>query len=378
MENVTTLTQEQILRRILQPKAAERAIASVQKLEEARAKMKDEDRLALLRASLTDKVLAEQVASARITRLETWVAAHNWATGFFDEETLGTDERPVDITVTRSTREVKVWYMSQMRGGTPRRQIWERHATQTYDMIVLDTDDVEYPIMDINRGALKHRDWVDAALQSQMTRKIDTLCKNLLDTTKKASGLRALQNFHSDVVQANIPDANYLDLSAVDTAGKVSVEKLKRILDYCEKWSRDVEDDGQPLQVRTMYMASPNRRDFWDMTDLVAVSGSGLPLSGKDTIPTPARESIWLSGALTQMFGYEFTLMTRNTIPSGYMYISMNKPVGTLWTKPQFTQMLDETTKAQRDRYMECLRMRKVLQMTIREQRIYRYLVVKL
>lgn len=370
------VSQQELIRRLYFPETAERICANLEAVSKPQTEASVEERLQILRDARHDPELARSIAAVRVERIASFVWAHNWALSFFEQVSLRDDETAVEITETQE-EEFKVWLIGQGQRLAPKRQIFESDTEVQYLMKIFETENVEYPTMDINRGALQHRDRTDRRLANAMSRKYDKMCKALLDSAKKSTGLRSTLTLHSDVVLANIPNANYLDLSATGTAGQLDVEKMKQILDYFERWTGDVEEDGVPLTIKAMYMSSTMKRDFWDMTDLVSNTSGATVNDGKDTIPTPVRERIWTSGKMTDMFGYEFLNISRNTITAPYIYIASNKPVGTVWDKPGMAENLTVQDDGMRRRNIEQMYHHRVGQLSLPDRKVYRYLVVK-
>lgn len=320
------------------------AIASY---EESTKDVTLEERKQMLRDAVasdkTGKVMNEEVAAHVLFKVDTDVLAHSFAQAYFQDTPLGDDEWPIVMTDKRDGR-VRCLSIGES-GGTVKKQMIERKTHVQHLLENFSSQDVEYQLMDLQIGNVSKVDEATQEMTYEMLQEIDGLARTLIDANASASGLKATLNFHRNIVQANIPDKNYYDLNGSETGkeGKWTIEKFKTILDHFERFTADVEIDGQQLQVKVIDMSSVNKRDLWDFCDMVA----GFNLSGavqdpQKTIPTDARTEIWRSGKLESLFGYKFLIRTHNTIGSGTAYVATNKPIGWYWHKPGMTRLYRE------------------------------------
>jgi len=283
-------------------------------------------------------VMSDAIAAAVNYKVDLDVLAHLFALAFFQNTTLGEGDWPIVHNEKRDGK-MRTTYLGES-GGTPKKQWIDRRSHTSYLVEKFTTNEVEYQLFDLQTGNVSAVDKVIAELSYELNLGIDKLARAVMDAGETNSGLRAQLNLHPDIVVANIPDTNHLDLNSVDTAGKASVEKFKRILDHFERFASDVEIDGQPLQIRTIYMSSVNKRDMWDFADLVAgYNLAGAVQDPSKTVPGDVRGEIWRSGRLESLFGYQFNIVTRNTIAEGRMYVGTNKPIGWYFNKPSMSNV---------------------------------------
>jgi hypothetical protein len=218
---------------------------------------------------------------------------------------------------------------------------------------------------------------------------MDQVALGFLKQNKLASGLRNLLSLHPSITAANIPDANYLDLSGIAGTGTWTIEKIKRILDYTVRFTSDVQplEGGElagPLQVRAVHCSSTRLRDIWDQVDLVALVGStpsGEPnfVTGPSQTVTPeARGEIFRSGKLERMFGHPFTLVPNNRLAANEVYVAMSRPAGVFHSKPSFDSAYHNQSPEMAARNMETYWMRKCGVFHQTNSQIPNYLVVKL
>ena len=264
------------------------------------------------------------------------VLAHNFSlNAFFETVTLAPSDRPVLETRSRDGK-FKFSYVGQ-NGGRVKRANIETVEFAHPLLQKFSSGWKEFQLVNLQTGDVSESEKVQQELRFEFDHELDLLARALLDDSANlfSSGLRSTLSLHRSIVTANIPDANYLDLSGLGSSGQVTVEKLKQILDYFVRFASDVELDGQPLQIKTIFHSSQNTRDFWDMVDLVAgYNLAGAVQDPKDTLNTEGVAKVWRSGKLDGAFGETWMSVPRNTIEKGVMYIASNKPLGRYYEKP--------------------------------------------
>jgi hypothetical protein len=316
----------------------------------------------------------QEVADAVRVKVNTDVLAQMFGLGFLQSVTLGPSDWPVIETDKRDKH-----YRCTILGedGNPRKkQRVLRRAHQEYLMRKFSTEEVEYPLMSIQTGDVNEIEKVRAELTYELALLLDQAAIALLWAAKLASGLRATLDLHSSIVAANIPDANYLDLSASDS-GELTVTKMKLILAYFDSFASDVELDGAPLAVNTMYMPSSLKRDIWDFVTMVAGYSTGSVVDPKATVPLGVGEGIFRSGKINEMFGNPVNIVTRNTIAAPYIYISTNKPCGFAWGKPSMDRVVINNSAEMENKNLNSMKMHKVGTAVIPEEWTYRFAIVK-
>lgn len=380
------LTRDEAYRSLFQPKAAEHVIAALKSVDEAAKSMTDEERKALHVKAQTDPETAKAIAGARVQRIEEYILAHTWALAFFELDTLAPEDVPVEIVRTRDRASICHW-ISQS-GKPKKRQITDSDSRSVYEMAKITTGRIEYPVGDINMGFapyMKYRAEVEEQASHRLDIKIDAYCKALLDASKLSSGLLATLNFEAEVVQANLPAANFLDLSSTGTygtSGAINLPRSKAIMSYLNRWTADSTPDRTPLKMTNIFCGSPALETLWDLPSQVAgYAHATAVLDPKNIIPEATRVELFRTGKLMDMFGYQFNWVPRNTLSARYLYISTNKPVGTMWHKPAFDKSKTITGEMDDDldrRMMEAFWMEKVIQFTLPSRNTYRYIIVDL
>lgn len=350
-------------------------------LKEAMKGVTKEDRKKWLQENWNN----QEFASAVRYRVLVDVLANLYALSFFQNTPLANNECPIIDTMKRDG-QVNVRYIGEA-GGTVKRQRVDRrsHAIQLLQKFA--TDLYEYQLMDLQVGEVAELDRVTQEVTYAMDLGLDQNALKLLNSSALTSGLRATLNLHPAVVAANIPDKNSYNFqaSAADDSGdgsgknnKITLEKIKRLLDYFERFSGDVELDGQPLQINTIFVSSVNKRDLWDFCSLVA----GFNLAGavqdpQNTVPFDTKTEIYRSGKLESIFGYPINIVSRNNIAAGTSQVSTNKPAGWYFHKPGMAETLMDNDLALRQKNTGRMGMSVVNCFVLPAPWTYRYLKIQ-
>lgn len=370
---------------VFQPGAAQFVSEATAKREALKQEMASVDPSGEKRRKYLEEVAngehRQEVAGAIVENVNVDVLAHLFALGFFEVVTLGAADFPV-IRTTKRQSNFTIGYLAE-DNGAPRRQRVDSLSHRSLNMTQVSTEKYEYPWRNLTTGFHDYAGEAQNELAYELDLKMDQLALDLMKSSKKASGLRATLNLHKSIIATNIPDANYLDLTSsgtYGTTGKWTVKKLQAIFSYINRFSADVEPDGSPLKIKSIYMSSARLEDFWDFVDLVTGFDSSLtgPKDPVATVPTSVREQIWNSGGIVSAFGNQFNLVPRNTLAADEVYISTNKPMGRLYVKPSMDVVERDQSFELHERNLEAMAVRKVVQFDQPSHLTKNYLVVKL
>ncbi len=376
MKQMTAVEQDEAIDLLYHPKTAAILKSELATMKAGSEGVTDEERSEYLKASMKDPEIRSEMSAHRMFRVNNDVLAHTFALSFFELTTLAEDEWPI-IENDNIDRDFKVRYIGE-NNGTTKKQVVERRTTTELRMKKISTQEYEFPLWDIQIGKLDNMAKCEARIAYELDLQIDDDALTILDAADIASGLPATLNLHPNIIAANIPDGNYLDLSGVELAGKITVEKIKRILDYFERFGEDVDVDRVKLMPKVIYISSLRKRDIWDFVDLVSGYDNSAPSKDpKNTVPNTVRTEIYRGNALEQMFGYKFAIVSRNTIAGDTAWVSTNKPAGWFWQKPAYDLMLHDDSMEMRKKNKNSLQMQKVIQMASPSQWTNRFLKIK-
>lgn len=375
----------------LQPENYKRYSELCAAKEEAKKKITDDERKDLFqRHSMGDKQATSELCAAVTSDVNINILGQLFAMSFFETKTYG----PADWPVIKAKLRQKKFFVSQvgLNGGNPMMQMAEGIMDYPLLFKMYATAAYEFPIYNLQTGPLNLLAEATADITYELGLHMDTVAKSFLDANKLASGLRGLLNLHPSINSANIPDANYLDLSSIAGTGKWTVEKIKRILDYAVRFTADVQPlhggalAGQ-MQVKAVHCSSLRNRDLWDMADLVALVGTavaGEPFGSApqtqptQLIPEEARAEIFRNSKLERFFGHPFTIVSNNTLAADDVYVAFNRPAGVFHAKPTFDATFHNQSPEMAQRNVESVFMRKCGVFHQTNDTIPNYLIVKL
>jgi hypothetical protein len=357
--------------------------------EAARKNMTDDERRDLFaRHAGGDKQATSELCGAVVSEVNINVLGQLFAMSFFETKTYG----PADFPLIKAELYDKNFFVSSVgiNGGNPMMQKAEGILDYPLMFGFWATPAYEFPIYNLQIGPLNYLNKAISRVGYELGLQMDTVAKNLLNANRTASGLASLLNLHSSIVAANIPSANYLDLSAIAGTGKFTVEKMKRILDYAVRFTTDVQplEGGElagPMEVRAVHCSSRRLRDMWDQADIVALVSTdvtGEPVSPittpTQTVDSQTRSEIWRSGRLERFLGKPFTLVPNNRLAADEVYVAMSRPAGQFHSKSSFDATFHNQSPEMATRNMESVWMRKCGVFHQTNSQIPNYLVVKL
>ena len=314
-----------------------------------------------LAASKGDRQAKSELSGAVIREVNINILGQLFASSFFANKTYG----PADWPVIRTKLYDKNFFVTSVgiNGGNPMKQHVEAVSDYLLNFGYWATDDYEFAQYNLQTGPLNYFGEALARIQYELGLHMDQVARDFLRANAYFNGtpgftfggisgssaaLTTLLNLHPSINATNIPPANGLDMSGVGTAGRWSMEKIKRILDYCVRWTADVQprESGSlsgPLEVRAVHCSSQRKRDLWDLPDMVALVSTTIPgepsapaTAPTQTITEEARGQIWRSGRIDEFFGQPCPIVPNNTLAANEVYVAFNRPAGTFHSKPSF------------------------------------------
>lgn len=270
--------------------------------------------------------------------IDTDVMASPWALSTFQITPLRKDELPL-IKFPRTRNLQRFAVNSAALDGTMTRNQWrETQDVLQMEMDMIGTELIEYSVANLQTGDINAGQALETEVMYDLEMKIDSLAKAQIDANAVASGLRDALSLHPNIVAANIPDTNYLDLSGVD-AGVLTLDKLKQIISHVSKFGYAGAAD-EKFEISSIQISPQNLQDPWDFVSLVtgwdnSDANQDLP---KNTIPSSMRDDIFNGGMITRAFGQTFSWMPNVQLAKGKLYVSTTKPLGWMFTKPEFDQ----------------------------------------
>jgi hypothetical protein len=297
---------------------------------------------ALLQKSLHDKGAAKELADYRVFEITNDVMASPWALTAFQIINLSAEELPL-IERPQSKNLNSFETRSVGIDGGARMAQWESmQQFETMNVEAISTDKVEYRLMDLQTGDISQADAITARLKYDMEMKIDALAKANIDAALAASGLRDDLNIHPSIDSTNIPDKNYLDLSATDygAVGKITIERLKAILAHMMLFG-SVGGSSEPFKISTIMLSPQHLSDPWEFTDLVSeTSGTSTSAAIQGTVTPSVRQAIFQSGMITSAWGNTFSWTPNAQLPKYRLYVLTSLPLGWMFTKTVYDRTI--------------------------------------
>lgn len=298
----------------------------------------------LIRESYFNDARAKELADYRTFELTSDVMASPFALAAFQNINLSGGELPAIITpMSKNTNTFTVRSISQ-NGGAREAQIRTARELTQYEVEMISTDKVEYPLIDIQTGEVEEFEKINQKLLYDLDMRIDKLAQDQLDAAKTVSGLRDLLNFHALINTSNLPDTNYLDLNALapGNSGVWTIQKLKLLLDHIAKFGAIAGDGGvsETFSLSSIIGSPQNIRDPWDFVDLVSDFNDSDRVKPKDTVTSGVRESIFNTGMMASAWGFSWSWLPNGRIAKGKGYALTTQPVGWYFTKSEFDRVL--------------------------------------
>jgi len=299
-------------------------------------------------SSKSDMTAWNELAAYREFELTYDVMASPWALSGFQVVNLNDDELPlITIPRSRNLQRFAVQHIS-IDGETSRNQWRSTKDILQLEMEMLATEKVSYRLMDLQVGDVNESDAIQRELKYDLDMKVDSLALAQIDAGLMESGLRSILKVHPNINILNIPDKNYLDLTAVETAGKLSIGKLKTILAHIVMFGTIGGADEQ-FQISNIQVSPQNMQDPWDFVSMVSgwdSASDGINPDPAGTIPEPVRQQIYNTGMFTNAWGQSFSWVPNSTLRKGRLYVFTNKPIGWCFMKPGLDKLLtwDERT----------------------------------
>lgn len=282
---------------------------------------------------------ARELAAYREFQILNDIMASPWALAAFQAVTLMDDEMPLlDFPMSRLHNRFRVKSISD--AGRPTEAMWgSTRDMQQLDIGEISTPLVEYSTRNLQEGDINELNRIQESLRYEMDMAVDDLARANIDANVVTSGLQADLNIHENIILDNIPDLNYLDLSAVGdpvAPGVLTIEKLKLILIHILKFGT-AGDGDRPFTISNIQISPENVQDSWDFIDLVSgwdTTATTETWNPANTIPVEARAEIFRTGSLTQAWGQVWTNTPNPQIAKGDMYVFTTEPVGWVFYKP--------------------------------------------
>lgn len=281
-----------------------------------------------------DAAASAELTKLREIRVQNLLFARSNVMQFFDMVTLEPNE--VAEFVNDTLIRLNVSYIGQ--DGGFKRATAQRHRERVQiPMFLLSTEDYEYPLKDMYKGAVADEAKALVNLSWEMDRKVEGLTWPYLKSQIGAftlTGPSSLRTWflNNGVDITNIPTTNLLlpkDSGTMTNTSPFRKECLDAILRYAASWG-DAWPDGMVAPV-AIYVPSSEAMGFLEQVTLTTQSN-------------PLSDQVMMTGFVFDYGGVKWNIIPDSTLSpaEGLAYVRMNKPAGTFFTKPFMDEILED------------------------------------
>ena len=287
------------------------------------------------------------MANITIRQTNSMIRAESNFASFFRFEDLAHDEEPwIENNVGQ---EVDVYYLDE-NGHPDTKRAMKRNARWEFELRMLYTDEVTYPLRDLRRGrnarelALYGLDLTrDMALKQneEMKRFVlvgadSTMAGSFSTAQGDANEAKRVYVHHSAVDPANFPTSNIADPGGTSTSSLPGLATLIEAIKYVDAWGGNFEEGN--LAIREMFI--PSKHASEGMYNEILKGSINLNAVRMN----PAIEQVFSWGRIISLGGQTFMMKPDNTLtPTNtaalHVYASMNQPLGIVFNKPDFASV---------------------------------------
>jgi len=304
--------------KLMLPANRVRVEAADKALDEARKS--DAERREMFVASTASPEAAMEYAAGRMLRINTDIDADLLATQLFRTDVLQDNEWPELYNEANQQYEVKE--ISQL-GGVPKDSFLNADEVNTYNPYIVSSDLIKYPIQSAVTGKLTITDRVNKRVAYSIAKKIN---KDVWTLIKSIYGTFPTGTFNTDPDVVSFPTSNSIDSSA---QGSITINTMKSLLALSLQLG---------IKIDKVYVSPLTLPDVWDWVSLYNAGGSAGGYNAE--VPEATQEKILTSGVVNNLFGYNITWITDNTLEADRMYCFSDQPVGVYSVKPSQDKVL--------------------------------------
>lgn len=298
-----------------------------------------------------DPEATAEVIQLRTIKLKNLLFARSNVLQFFDTVTLLPNEIP-EFENTTVARMI-VSYIGQ-DGQAKKTQANKARARVQIEMNLLSTEEYEYPLKDMYKGAVADEAKALVDMTWEMDRKLEALAWPYLFGQIGAftlTGPSQLRTYflHSGVNVKNIPTTNLLIArGTMTTSSPFRKECFDAILEYAAAWG-DAWPDGM-LSPVAVYVPSSEAMGFLSQVTMTTQSNV-------------LSDQVMSLGSVFEYGGRKWTIIPDATLDPdlGLAYVRMNKPAGTLFTKPFMDDIFEDDSIAMRKQNKGSISMTKAI-----------------
>lgn len=297
-------------------------------------KVPDEVRKQMLKAAETDDSAWQSLASVIAPRVRLNVLADTMALDFFQYIALEDNEMPEFIS--ESDMPTSVTIMSEQGGHAS--EVWTgAQNIVTWPLAFYASKNVYVPLLSLRHGNIDETERAKARAAYDIEQKIDI---DLFSVLTAALGAFPASTWILDSRVRDRPTTNDLDWSAT-CKGELTKDFWILLFDHFDRLG---------LSVKNVYVPATIPKTMWKWVSVVSgFDGAGTVQPSNTVDPVTQREII-KTGAISQIFGHTFNLVTKNildgtTVGSKYVWVSTTEPAGLFFEKPSMARNWNKTDR---------------------------------
>jgi len=299
------------------------------------------------RAHGGDADAAASLNALRVEQINNFIyPSLNFAAAFFQIVELAPADRPVIQNETK--QETAVGYIGE--DGSPKRvKLTNPTAETLIPLKLLTTEAVGYRLHDVYNGDIAASAQKNVDVAFDMANKMDALAYTLLTAslvnggafgTFTVTGTKVSRVWvaNSRIVTANLPDSNSISLTGNGASTLFRLAAIRAIDNYCNRWANCFPDG--PLRP-TGRVIVPSL-DAGGLAEEIVPEGSATKLDNSQDMGNRLATNYTSFDYL----GTRWMIVPDNTLAAGTAYVQLNKPVGTIYTKPSMDEVFEEVQRS--------------------------------
>ncbi len=301
-------------------------------IEDAKSSLSEENQKKILalqkRAAQGDNEAFSDLQAMRVIAVENYLTIKSNSATFFETVELKDDEEA--MLQNESRQEIMARFIGQ--DGKPRMtQIIRSQNLERIPLKFLSTDEVEVPLIDIDRGHVAEKAMSNIDLAAELALKEGAEMWNLIKACVgpfNLSGAIAKRVYvaHSAINAANLPTTNLITLANNTGASKFRFDAIKAMVQWCMQWGNNVIGVGEVTPI-SIFIPSKDVGSFLD--DITPTMNDNAVV-----------REIQGSGYVLSLAGKSFNIIPDAQLDpaAGMAYVRTNIPLGKRFTKPGLAQ----------------------------------------
>ena len=296
---------------------------------------------AVIQAAWNDPAKMRQLCELRVEQVNNYIwASSNIAALFFRVQTLSKPDRPVVQNETKN--QIKIGYIAQ--DGGPKSVKLENPQEETLiPLKYLWSDSYGYFLTDIYNGDISASALKTINISFDLQRKIDSLAFTLLTASLGSGGafgtftttgtkVKRVYVPHGDIDTSNLPTTNDVVLSDNTSSTNLRMDVLRKAIRYCDQWANAFADGA----------LRPTGKVLVPSSDADGILNEITPTGSTNN---PIADAAMNSYTSFSYAGVNWMLVPDNTLAPKTCYVQLNKPVGTIFAKPDLDEEYVETDR---------------------------------